>query len=123
MRLRDVAHVEVYRSLMVTHMRVVWRWRLRAGNGRIVAASTTGWEFREAAELRALAVCSGAASGGLEVVRARGLLRSQRWVWRWRDGGGDLVAWSGEGYRDRSVAESRGHFVTSGCYEPRLVSR
>lgn len=113
------ARLVIYRSLSLRPSQR-WGWRLVV-SGRTVACSGEGYAKLSWARAMGNRVTSGYYRGArLEVYRRRDLRRSQRWGWRlWRDG--ELVASSGEGYRDRTRAFTMGTNVRSGIYDGAVV--
>lgn len=56
----------------------------------------------------------------LVIRRTRSVRRSQRWSWVIVAENGRIVAYSGEGYSDRSEALRRGTLVATNGYDVRL---
>jgi uncharacterized protein YegP (UPF0339 family) len=77
-----------------------WRWRRKAGNGKIVGASCEGYADKAGAEAN---MRRGAVAADLW-----DFYQDKRGEWRWRRkaSNGKIVGASCEGYRSRGDAES-----------------
>lgn len=81
------AHFEVYTDKAGEH-----RWRFKASNGQIIAATSEGYTTKQALD-RSVEICQ-QGEGTAEVYQDK----AGEFRWRWKATNGAIIATGGEGY-------------------------
>ncbi|MBX9584388.1 MAG: DUF1508 domain-containing protein [Gemmataceae bacterium] len=94
-----------------------YRWRLKAGNNKVLATGGQGYKDKADAKRGIELVQSGGAAGKFEVYEDE----KKEYRWRFKAANGKVVAGSSEGYKEKGGAEKAADLVKDGAKKAEVV--